>query len=98
MRSYLLLVAALALVGCDDAMTRDAKQAVRNSQKDPGSVQFQAVTHCDGLDGVYGFYNAKNASGDYVGYKVFVYGNGRLLFHGDPGTDKLLDRCYTLSK
>lgn len=58
----------------DTSAINNAKKIIKNSLKDPDSVQFKdvrAVTNTKGEKSICGSYNAKNSYGGYVGYKEF---------------------------
>lgn len=49
-----------------------AEQIVRNSVKDPASVQFDRVSYRRDTSAVCGRFNARNGFGGYVGFRRFV--------------------------
>jgi hypothetical protein len=63
-------VLMLALAGCDPNISQ-AKDAVRNLEKDPDSAEFRNVRECPTGFYVTGEVNGKNSYGAYEGYKTF---------------------------
>lgn len=63
--------------GGRSGLIADAKNALADKMRDPGSVQWRnvRVVDYDGGHLVCGEYNAKNAFGGYVGYRVFAASN-----------------------
>jgi hypothetical protein len=60
----------LALAACDPNISQ-AKEAVRNLEKDPDAAQFRNVRECATGFYVTGEVNGKNSYGAYEGFKTF---------------------------
>ncbi|MGR6534027.1 hypothetical protein [Brevundimonas sp. RM1] len=89
MRKTIILALAF-LSGCGPSAldVRDAKDAVRNTLRDPGSAEFRRikVVRSDGQPRVVcGEVNSKNAFGGYVGFRDFYYRDGRLRVASEIG-------------
>ena len=90
----LFLIGILALCGCDSAATRDAKEAVKTSLRDPYSAQFSNVEEIKKTGVVCGEVNSKNSFGAFTGAKTFVYDQGRLIIEDDAlGFSTILEKC-----
>ncbi|WP_278069899.1 hypothetical protein [Brevundimonas sanguinis] len=77
------------LAGCGSALDiRDAKEAVKDTLRDPGSAEFRhvRVVRQDGQPRVVcGAFNGKNAFGGYVGFRDFYYRDGYLRVGSEVG-------------
>lgn len=94
-RAALLILAALAMAGCD---RMDVGRAVKAELRDPDSARFEMVHRC-GRSNVYsGFVNAKNAYGGYAGNELFYYKGGIAWVSGgadDAGFTAAHEECMT---
>lgn len=89
-------IATLALAGCDPNISQ-AKDAVRNLEKDSDSAEFRNVRECPTGFYVTGEVNGKNSYGAYAGYKTF-YANSagaHIVDEDDPAdmTDDYVKMC-----
>ncbi|MDR7117532.1 type VI secretion system-associated protein TagO [Caulobacter sp. BE254] len=91
-RQYaVLVVAALALAGCENK----AEEAVKRELIDGGSAQFRDVQRCSSDSSIYkGEVNAKNRMGAYVGFEPFFYDGTSVTFAANPEFMTAMNRCY----
>jgi hypothetical protein len=73
---------SLLLSACENGNVSDAKSAVKDRLKDPGSAEFRNIKFNES-GAVCGQFNAKNSFGGYTGFKQFAYKNGKLFLGGD---------------
>lgn len=71
MRGLTVLVAGLALGGCGSSAFKEAHSLLEQDLRDPHSVQYRDEQKKRA--GLCGEFNAKNASGGYVGFRSYVY-------------------------
>lgn len=92
---YVLVTAALfGLLGCSvESKYSEPLQKLRDSMKDPNSVEFRNVRESiyQGDPYVCGEVNAKNGFGAYGGYKRFVSDKYGYDIHLDDSNDPLFD-------
>jgi hypothetical protein len=69
--AFLLIM--IGIGGGKRTLVAKAERAVTAGLFDPGSARFEKVTFRKGDGVVCGFVNAKNESGEYVGFKRFFY-------------------------
>jgi len=70
------------LTGCDPNISQ-AKDAVRNLEKDPDAAEFRDVKECPTGFYVTGEVNGKNSYGAYEGYKTFYANSAGAHIVGD---------------
>ena len=91
-KQALVIFIAVAAVGCSvESKYSEPLQKLRDSMKDPGSVEFRNVRESiyQGDAYVCGEVNAKNGFGAYVGYKRFVSTKFGYDIHIDSPDDTL---------
>lgn len=91
------LILALIWAGTGFEDFHEAKNAVRQTLRDPRSAQFRNVQDCPTGRGVTGEFNAKNAYGGYTEFEPFLYVDGKLALTGSEygfSFQTSLKKCY----
>lgn len=90
----ILLLAALALAGCDNQADKaivSAQELLRSTLLDPDSAQFREATFNPATKTVCGQVNSKNRLGGYVGFTPFYVVNEAVRIEPDPSYVSLGD-------
>lgn len=81
----LCLGGALAWFGPAEWRIYQAKEAVRERLRDPGSAVFAVMTYDRGTGAVCGGVNARNAFGGYVGFRAFIFDKYSFIRFNEAG-------------